>query len=224
MIGNPVSVCPNEPAQAKSISCRDAGHQLAELALQRPGLAREQRVALVLVDEVLVLAAADDAAIRRGAQIEIGIGGFPDHALLGPQPLRLLHGRDRVGRNDLVAARRHALWEPRSRSRTRDGGSGCVWPVAVSAVTLRAWHSISSMRPARRSRAPLPTAAASIAMRRLARIDRRDCRSPAARRTREMPKRVFNSLRDEQTVRQSDRAPRACSRASPSASSSLPAR
>ena len=58
-----------------------------------------------LVRKFLVLAAADDAAFRRRAHIEIGIGRFPDHALRRPQPARLWHRRDRPGRDDLVARR-----------------------------------------------------------------------------------------------------------------------
>ena len=121
----------------------------------------------VLVGKLLVLAAADHAAVRRGAHIEIGIGRLPDHALARPEPARLRHGGDGPGRCDLCARAAARSLEIRSRWRTPDGLSGCAcrWP--PSPPRGISWHRCRRCRPGHRfsSRPGKPRAARRMSWR-----------------------------------------------------------
>src|SRR3546814_7879625 len=57
----------------------DSRQQRGELARQGSDLAGKLRVAFARVRDFLILAAAYDLAARGGADVEIGVGGFPDH-------------------------------------------------------------------------------------------------------------------------------------------------
>ena len=105
MIGRPVVVVPNAPAQANSGLRVELREKPAELFRDALRLFRDQRVALVLVAEVLILAAADDAAIGGRAHVEIGIGRLPDQGFARPEARLLRSGGDGPGRDDLVIGR-----------------------------------------------------------------------------------------------------------------------
>jgi hypothetical protein len=88
MIGKPVVVSPKAPVRPCVI---DGGinprQELAELALEQGRLSRQQCIALLVVRELAVLAAADDTTLRGCPDVEIGIGSFPDAALPASPPV-----------------------------------------------------------------------------------------------------------------------------------------
>src|SRR3546814_10963029 len=83
--------------------------QRGELARQGSDLAGKLRVAFARVRDFLILAAAYDLAARGGADVEIGVGGFPDHRGRRPDGAGLRAGRDRPARYDPVYLARDAL-------------------------------------------------------------------------------------------------------------------
>ena len=87
--GKPVLLSPKEPAQANAGLVSTPGSSLPSLRADRGDLLLDQRIALLCVGELLVLAADDDAAVPRGAQVEIGIGRLPDQAARWPEPIGL---------------------------------------------------------------------------------------------------------------------------------------
>ena len=105
--GKPVPVDPNEPAQANSGCGSALRQQRLQFARQRRRLVGEQRITALLVLELLVLAAADHAAVRSRAHIEIGIGRFPDQRQRTCGEAALRPGGDRIGRDDRMAVGRN---------------------------------------------------------------------------------------------------------------------
>ena len=131
------SSVPNDPVQAKSTRVSMPRIRRAELALQRCGLAREQRVALRLVGKLLVLAAADDAPVGRGAQHR-DRDRTPPRSCIAPATACVGCGTVAIAQVEtiLCPVLRHRSLEIRSRWRRHQMAlSGCVWPLAAVAMT-----------------------------------------------------------------------------------------
>ena len=82
-----------------------------EFAPYRLDLPGQQAIANTLVRAFLVLAAADDAAISRRANIEVGFGCLPKECPPRPQPVWLWASGHRECRDDAVASTLYGVWQ-----------------------------------------------------------------------------------------------------------------